>query len=348
MTGREHLGDESVLFFTETLAALLSSGLSVQDAVHIGAEIIKDKKTTAVCRHLEQSLLSGESFHHALSVYEDSFSALYISLVKIGEKTGSVAPVFRHLSDYLREKRHTKRKIIQALIYPVTVSVTALIVSIFIIVFVFPRIQEIFTIFIAESAQAAHSIQRMRYSIIGIGVFFVVCVSVWIFFVVLYKINQRAAAYIDRLLLALPVSGTIIKALCTSDFTFAMDLLLQAGIPLVQALRQAGAVVFNREYAHAIQVCADDVFCGEKISASFSRQKAFPSYIIQWIGIGEKTGQTGIIFKQIHAYYTKENEQLISTALAAAEPAFILAAGLVLLFLVIQFVLPIFSLLGRL
>lgn len=347
MTKPERLSSENILSFTESLGALLSSGLSVQDSLRMCAQIVADKKCTALCRRLEQAILNGDSFYQALAV-EESFSLLYISLVKIGEKTGSAAPVFRRLSDYLREKRHTKRKIIQALIYPVTVCFTALIVSIFIVFFIFPRIQDIFVVFIAESEQAAQSVQKMRYGIIGITVFFTLCIFLWLLFLLLYKINKKAALYIDRLLLVLPVFGTVIKAFCTSDFAFAMDLLSGAGIPLVQALRQAASVVSNREYKKAVESCADDIFCGEKLSVSFSKQRAFPAYIVQWIGIGEKTGETHNVFKHIHRYYTKENEQLISTALTAAEPAFILAAGLIVLFLVIQFVLPVFSLLGRL
>lgn len=342
------LNSETVLYFTETLSALLSSGLSVQDSLHICGEIVRDKNCVEVCRRLEHALLIGESFYKALSSYEESFSTLYVALVKIGEKTGSVASVFCRLTDYLHEKRHTKRKIIQALIYPITVSITALVVSIFIILFIFPRIRDIFAVFVADNSQAAYSIEKMRYSIVGIGIFFAVCVILWVFFVILYKINTKAALYADRLLLTLPFSGDIVKAFCTNDFAFAMDLLLEAGIPLVQCLRQSAFVVFNREYRRAVQVCADDIFYGEKISSAFLKQKAFPSYIVQWLGIGERTGQTIAVFKQIHRYYTKENEQLISTTLSAAEPAFILVAGGIVLFLVVQFVLPIFSLLGRL
>lgn len=341
-----HISKQTVLTFTETIAALLHSGLSIQDSLEICAEISVSKQCLQLCRQLQSILLTGQPFYKALSVYKDSFSPLYISLVQLGEKTGSVSSVFERLNAYLHRKKEAKGKIIQALIYPITVTITAFAVSIFVILFVFPRIQDIFTAFTAGDAQAAESIHGMYNTMIALGIFFIVFIIFVIFFIILYKKNETIAYVFDRTFLYIPLIGKIIKSVCTNDFAFAMELLVGAGIPLVQSLRQASYLIFNREYKKAVERVADSVFCGESLTVAFRAEKVFPSYIVQWIGVGEKTGQPASVFKQIHMYFEKENNHLISMTLSTAEPLFILVAGFILLFLVVQFVLPIFSLLG--
>lgn len=341
-----HIRKQTVLTFTETIAALLHSGLSIQDSLGICAEISANKQCLQLCRQLQSVLLTGQPFYKALSEYEYAFSPLYVSLVQLGEKTGSVASVFERLDTYLHRKKETQGKIIQALIYPITVTITAFAVSIFVVLFVFPQIQDIFTVFTAGNIEATENIQGMYNSMIGLGIFFIVFIVFIILCIVLYKKNETMALVFDRFFLCFPITGKIIKSVCTNDFSFAMELLLGAGIPLVQSLRQASHLITNREYKMAVERVADSVFCGERLAVAFKAEKVFPSYIIQWIGIGEKTGQPASVFTQIHTYFEKENNHLISMTLSAAEPAFILIAGFVLIFLVIQFVLPIFSLLG--
>lgn len=347
-TGKFRIGMKGVIVFTESMASLLRSGLSVQESLTVCAKIDRTEKNVELCGELLRSLEKGERLHEALSPFYPSFSSLYITLVGIGETVGSITEVFDRLAQYLRVKRETRQKIIQALIYPLTVFVTALGVIACMVCFVFPRLQNVFAVFTESSGEVAAGIDGVYRAItiwtVGIAVLFTAVVLV----LLAYRVSEKSARSIDGLVLRLPFAGYYSKTICTSDFVFSMELLCASGVPIVEALRRSADSVGNRVYRAAIMAVSERVAEGEKLSEAFARVKVIPSYVVTWTGIGEATGSVQTVFSQLRRYYEKETIHIVTSLRASAEPVFILITGVLLLILVGQFVLPVFSLLGAL
>jgi type II secretory pathway component PulF len=339
---------ETVLAFTESIAALLKAGLPLQESLQICAGINAHTRTEQLCRSLLKVISEGEPLYTALEQHAPAFSPLYISLVRLGESVGSVEQVFGRLSLYLRNRKETGQKLLQALVYPVTVCVTAVAVCACIVLFVFPRLQAVFEVFAAGNSRLASSLQQV-YRTLEAGTVLVLITAVLVCSAVaVYHCSESFAAKTDRFLLGIPVAGTCLKTLYMNDFSFAMELLCSSGVTVVHALEQAGNVVGNRAFRESIANVRTAVLRGEPLSAAFRNEKIFPAYIVAWTGIGETTGSVSGIFRQIHTYFEQETAHIVGNVMAGAEPAFILAAGILLFVLVGQFVLPVFSMMGAL
>jgi type IV pilus assembly protein PilC len=346
----ERLNNIIVIQFTESMSALMSAGISLQDALSICAESSTKKQLSSLCKELLQCVTDGKRFHDALAVFSPSFSSLYIALIKLGETTNSLEKIFSQLANYLKRNREIKQKIKQALAYPITVCVTAIAVSVFIIIFIFPRIQAIFEVFnTGESAAAMQeNFQNMQNSMWYIcGILFLIVTAI-VMLLRLRSYSQSLSLSVDHFILHIPIIGNIITILLTSDFAFSMEILCSSGIPFIQALEQSQEVIINTVFRNALRNCTNDIINGLSISKSFKQQKIIPSYVTLWISIGEKTGSAEKVFSQLHTYFEHEATRLITNITSAAEPIFILIAGSMIIFLVWRFVVPIFSLIGAL
>lgn len=345
---KSRLGLKSVIEFTENMAALMQSGLTVQEALKVGSQINGQSRQRRLYSELLSVLLKGESLNSALSLYAPSFSPLYISLVRIGEISGSINDVFSRLAEYLRRKKETEQKVFQAFIYPAAVLVTAVCVVACIIFFVFPKLKDLFEVFTESSSEVAAGMTRIYHSMtVSAGVFFFLICS-FILLLFLHRHSVYAALRIDRFLLKIPFIGQYIKISCTSKFSFAMELLCSSGVPLVQALEQSKDVTENRAYMEGLGIVIKDIEQGERLSCSLGKQGIFPEYLVTWIGIGETTGSVEEVFSQIHDYYSKQSLRIIGNIIVSAEPVCTIIAGMIIFFMVGQFVLPVFSLLGGL
>ncbi|ULQ59029.1 type II secretion system F family protein [Brucepastera parasyntrophica] len=345
---RNHITNELVLQFTESLSALLSSGLSIQDSLSVCAATSGKKRLAWLCEELQRIILEGGRFYNALSLFAPSFSPLYIALVRIGEMTGSVQKVFSRLTAYLKRKREVKQKILQSLTYPVMVCITAVAIIFFILIFVLPRIRIIFEVFNTEAGieQLGGSFDRFTNSLWYIFGAIGIIVLLVIFAALLRSYSPSFALSIDGLLLRVPVAGAALKTFYTSDFAFSMEMLCSAGIPFMQALEKSKEVVPNTAFRKALENSINDIAEGKPITQAFKTQKVFPDYITTWIGIGEQTGSVENAFSQIHSYFEHESNQIVSNVVATAQPVFILIAGIIVILLIWRLVLPIFSLIG--
>lgn len=330
------------------MSSLINSELSLQDALKICEKINQSKQNKILCTSLVKSINSGESFSNSLKKIGNVFSPLYIALVELGETVGSIKEILEKLAQYLKEKKQTREKLLQALTYPVIVLVTAIFVISVIIFFVFPKLESIFEAFTESSELVNLKVSSLKrtflFLVIIVGSFFsLICLC--LFF---HHSNKKIAYYIDKTLFQIPFLGSYMKITCINDFSFAMKILCSSGVPFSNALFQAKNVIDNLYYKDEILNVYKKIISGEEISSAFESAKIFPSYFITWISLAESTGNTENVFLNIHEYYRTENLNIIQALLVSAEPVFILITGVIIFALVVQFVIPVFQLLGGL
>jgi type II secretory pathway component PulF len=160
--------------------------------------------------------------------------------------------------------------------------------------------------------------------------------------------STRFTLFSDYVLLNIPLFGVFIKAVQTMDFAFAMEMLTGAGIHVHTALRETAAVVRNRAYGKALVDVHAMLLKGETLSAAFGGFREFPPYIATWIAVGERTGAVESVFTQIREYFQEDVDAMSEKLMGLLEPCLILVVGIMVLMMILQFVLPIFSLYGRL
>jgi type II secretory pathway component PulF len=346
---KKNFSRDVVLEFTEIMAALLKAGLTIQDAIGLCVTIAGNSKTAWLSRNLLDALRNGLSLHEALKMHTPSFSPLYQALIRLGEETGSAAAVFSRMALYLRNEKKVRGKVGNVIWYPLLILAITFIGCIGIIVFVFPRMLDIFAAFnVQDSDTIVRELAGIYRSLwITVSGFALVLVSV-LLTVSARKASERFAFILDKMLLSIPVAGPFIKSLHTMDFSFAMEMLTGSGITVHTALTETSRAIRNRAYAKAIVEVVALLQQGEILSRSFMAYQEFPLYIATWTAVGERTGDVKKVFTQIREYFEEEVNHMSEKLMGILEPGLMFLAGLVVLLLIVQFVLPIFSLYGRL
>lgn len=338
----------NVLLFTQTMSSLLKSSLSLQDALTVCSEVSANKHDKAFCLVLVKSINNGNLLSSSLEKYQSFFSTLYISLIKIGEDSGTLPAVFERLSSYLKIKKETEGKIIQSLIYPLIVLFTTIIIVLLIIMYVFPRLQDIFNAFIDSSHEITEKILHIKLSFILLGGFCGILFFVGFLLFFLHKKNNKIAKKLDSILLRLPVLGKYILINQINDFSFAMKLLLETHFSFVESLLLSLNVCTNLKIKTALKNTYKKIALGKSIGESFEEEKVFPTYLVTWIKVAETSGDVETVFNQIYSYYSYENEHIVAGIVVSAEPVFILVTGIIVIWVVAQFVIPIFKMMGSL
>lgn len=336
-----------ILLFTQTMHSLLSSSLPLQSSLAICEKILTGKGEKKFTVRILKKVSEGKKLSAAL-FEEKLFSSLYVSLVSIGEESGTLAQVFGHLALYLCDKKNMKRKFIQALLYPAFVLLTAIAVVLVLILFVMPRLEIIFEAFANSSDNIRMQMNRIKYgSFVTIGIM-ICCAVVTALCFTAHKISSKAAFIIDDVLLKLPVIKDFIMTMQMHDFSFAMKLLTQTHFPLLESLDYAKDVMSNFRIKKAVNSVCKNITEGCDIGKSFEREKLFPKYLAVWVKIAEENGKTQDSFSQIFNYYQNESENILTGLTQAAEPVFILLTGALIIAIIAQFVIPVFNLLGTL
>ncbi len=336
-----------VLLFTQTMHSLLSSFLPLQSALAVCKEVLTGKAEKKFTARILKKINEGKKFFNALSD-EKLFPPLYVSLVSIGEESGTLPQVFGHLAAYLNGKRSMKRKIIQALLYPALVLATAIAVVFILTIFVLPRLEGIFEAFTNSSENIETQISKVKsgsfVSIIILSSFMAIltiCLAA-------HRLNAKAALAIDSIILRIPLIKDFAMTMQMHDFSFAMKLLTQTHFPLLKSLAYAKNVLSNIRVQKAVESACKSIACGKGVGKAFEDEKIFPEYLTAWIKIAEENGEAAEAFSQIFNYYQNESESLLTSITQAAEPVFILITGAVIIAVIAQFVIPVFNLLGAL
>lgn len=339
---------KEALFFTQVMKSLLNSSLPLQDAISVCAEIMPEKKEKFFCKEILKKINEGKLLSETLKEYKRVFSELYISLIKIGEQTGSLESVFTRLCNYLETKKKIKRKITQALAYPMLVLISALVVMLVVIFFALPRLNIIFEAFSETSIEIEKKILAMKSGFFMFSFIFVLVIFLIATAFVLQKTSKKAAYALDSFLLKVPYIERLIKTLQMQDFSFSVKLMTISGFPLVNSLESSAKVVTNRKIKKSILTVCKNIENGMNAGESFEKEKVFPSYFTVWVKIAEKNGNVESSFEQISKYYSEESENITSSIVSYAEPILILITGILIILFIFQIIIPIFNILGAL
>ncbi|MCL1812622.1 MAG: type II secretion system F family protein [Treponema sp.] len=343
---KKHFSKELVREFTGIMAALLASGNTVVSSLELCAGMNGSYrgKLEELCTFLLEGIRKGECFSGCLLRCVSTFSPLYVALVRIGEKTGNTAEVFKRLNLYLATSKKIRTKVGGTLFYPVFVLISAVVGSVMILLFVLPRMEEIFSVFnTGGNSVDIRGIYSSVYLLISIVL--LMCASIFLM-AILHHYSQRIATVMDGMLLRLPFVGIFFKALESLDFCFSVELCSRTGMNIAVSLGEAQLVLRNRAYAQAVSEVKVAAAAGSTLSLAFLSRSVFPPVIGQWIAVGEQTGEAEMIFTHLRNFFEETVDSFTEQFLNGFEPVLMLLTGMVVLLLVLQFVLPLFSLYG--
>ncbi|MBN2455591.1 MAG: type II secretion system F family protein [Sedimentisphaerales bacterium] len=334
---------KDILHFTNQLAVMIRAGISLQDSLEAIAEQNENEKFKKVIFDLKNRIEAGQSFSQALSEHSDVFSSLYVNMVAAAEMSGSLSSMLEKLAEYLDQQADTRSQVRSAMVYPIIIGIMAVAVTIFLLCFVLPRFTAIFAgrenllprptkILMATSA----FIRNFWFLIIpAIGA------AVWGF---LYFIGTNIGRlWWDRTKLRLPLISTLCKSLYITRCMHTMGVLFKGGVPILNTISITAQIAGNVLYRDMWLAVYEQVRQGKKIASSLNSYHLLPSSVVQMIRSGEDSGSLSDVLEDICDFYARELKSVIKTVTSMIEPIMIILMGLLVGFIAMSIILPIFK-----
>lgn len=340
----ERAGPMEVVLFTRQVAMMVKAGLPLVDSIH-GCSL---QTTSAAFRKelvlLVEELKGGASFSEALAKHPRLFSNFHISMVRAGEAAGILDQVLDRLASIGEEEMELKGRVQSALVYPCLLVVMSVGIVVFLMTAILPKFVGIF-----EEAGAqlplptvilltASRILQQFWLLIPVGGFFG--------FMALrrYAASPKGQYRLHGLVLKMPIIGPIIHKTILTRFTRIMGSLLKSGIQAVAALTITQEVVGNEVARQALAHVREAVIGGSNLADPFRMSAVFPSTLVQMVAVGEKTGTLDEILLHLSNFYDTEVERELRTLTSTLEPLLLLVMGLIVGFIALSVLLPIFQL----
>ena len=333
---------KDVLNFTNQLAVMVRAGISLQDSLESIAEQNKNQKFKLVISDLKNQIEAGQSFSQALAEHPQVFGNLYINMVAAAEVSGSLSAMLQKLAEYLDQEAETRSQIKGAMVYPIIIAVMAVSVTIFLLCFVLPKFTAIF-------AGKEHLLPRPTKILIATstvmrGYWFLILPAIGGAFTgFLYFINTNGRQWWDKTKLVLPLIRTLCRSLYITRSLHTMGVLIRAGVPILNTIAITAQISGNILYKNMWLGVYEDVRQGKKIASSLGQFNLMPSDVVQMVKSGEDSGMIGDVLRDVSDYYARELKTVIKTVTSMIEPIMIVVMGILVGFIAMSIILPIFK-----
>lgn len=334
-----------IAIITRQLATMLHAGLPLVQSLQLIARSATKAVLDQLLTQLASDVENGQPLSNALQQFPEQFNGVYRDLVKAAEQMGALPQVFEQLADYAEKAQQLKVKIKKALFYPAIVLLVAAVVTAILLLWVIPQFEEMYANFGAPLPWFTQVVINLSRGLQAYGSYLLLALILLSYGLI--KARRRSDQLRqsqDRLLLTLPVLGSILKKAALTGFSRTLAATFTAGIPLVEGLVLAAGACGNHVYSHAVLQVRDDVIGGIPLHLALGSSQLFPDLLVQLAMIGEETGVIDDMMHKVASIYEAEVDATVEALASLIEPMMMLVLGVLVGGLVIAMYLPIFSL----
>jgi type IV pilus assembly protein PilC len=335
--------------FTQQLANLLNSGMPLTVALNSMTHLESKGISADVSRELKQEVAEGRSLSDAMARQPRVFSDLYISMVRAGEQSGSLVEVLRRMANHFQLFAEVQSKFTSALIYPAMVCCVGAGIVAFFMFFMMPRFVTIFNGFNVELPLPTRILINFSNLLLNIW-FWVFAIPTFLLAVIAYyrfRSSKEGRQKIDEWKMNVPVIGKVVKLNLFGQFARTLGTLLQNGVPVLTALKITEQVIDNSIVKQAIAKTRDAVTDGKTLAQPLQQSKVFPQLIVDLVRIGEETGDVPGALNNVADTYESELQIGLRVMTNLLEPVLIIVMALIVGFLLISILLPLFRLISQ-
>lgn len=344
--------------FINKISNFLGSGIDIKTAFGIVQKQIKNPKLQTIVGDIRSNLDHGLSISDTMRQHYKYFDPLIIALVEVGEKTGTLPRVLSELEATLLENIEIKGKIKGAMIYPVILIGLSMCMMIFMLTFILPKITDSFKKTGTEIPGLTQFIMNISDFLIGHWIVLIVAlIGTICLYVFVLKKTYLGQRIIGKISLKIPVFGYITRQMNVILFINSLNLLLESGVLMLEALETSASVVPNIHFKKDIIRIKNEVETGVKLSVAMGlipdnrkdsvakfTNEFFPEDLVHMVNVGEETGTIGSSMAKVGRNYQKELRRFISNIMTALEPLIIIFVGFMVGVIVLAIMLPFFSL----
>ncbi len=333
-----------VVIFTRQLATMIDAGLPLVQILDILASQSENKTFAKELRDVKETVESGSTLSAALGKYPKTFDDLYVNMVQAGETGGILDTILQRLSTYMEKMMSLKRKIKGAMIYPATIITVAVVVTLILLVFVIPVFAELFNSFGKALPAPTQFVISLSDFVISYVHFMLLGVALLVFAIRYAYGTPRGQLIIDRLLLKVPILGSLIRKASIARFSRTLGTLVSAGVPILDSLTITARTSGNKVIELAGLEVRESISQGKTMAEPLLKTGAFPPMVCQMISAGEVTGAIDQMLQKIADFYEDEVDTAVASLTSLMEPLVIVVLGTIIGGLVVSMYLPIFQL----
>ena len=342
----ERVKRKDIVILSRQLATLFHAEIPLVVALRTIAAQSSNGALRTVLAAVAADVDGGTSFSQALKHHPKVFSNFYVHMVRAGEATGKLSDILEYLAAHEERNYHIISKIRGAMVYPIVVLLSFVVVGMLMLLFVIPQL----TMVLESAGQtlplltriiiAVSDFVRNYWYIVIIG-FIVSPIALW-----RYTKTKQGSRVWDVVQLRIPIIGGIFRKIYLFRFADSLSSLISGGIPIAEALSITADIVNNREFRAIIMDAQAHVRRGETIGAALRLYPEIPPLVTQMVTIGEQTGKLDSILENVGDFYQKEVDATLENITSLIEPILILLMGIGVGILVLGVLMPIYNLTG--
>ena len=334
---------KDIAVFCRQFYVMLDSGLSIGKTLNILIEQGEKPKLREALIGVNSDIKRGETLASSMGKRKDVFPKLLTSMIDAGERSGNLDIILKRMAEYYEKETKIRGKIKSAMIYPIVLGVVAIIAITFILTFVMPTFVQMFEENNVELPMSTKMVLGTSKMLGKYGIIFFLVLVIGIILLGKYLKSEEGQYKLSVINLKLPVIKKLTQKIVVSRFTRTMGIVSSSGMSLVTSLEIVASVVGNKIAEKELLKVKEKVLKGEGLGDSIMNIKIFPPMLASMVKIGEEAGSLDSILDKTADFYDDELEREIQTATALIEPAMIVIMGVIIGFLLISILTPMFK-----
>lgn len=343
---RTKVSRKDLAIFTRQFATMIDAGLPLVQCLDILGEQQENDAFKKIILKVKEDVEAGSTFADALKKHPKAFDELYVNLVAAGEVGGILDTILARLAAYIEKAMKLAKQIKGAMVYPSTIVAVALVVTIVLLLYVIPIFGQMFADF--NQALPAPTVFVLGLSAFTQKYFLLILASVVVLILAIrwYYRQENGRRNIDRLLLRVPIFGSLIQRISVARFSRTLGTMVASGVPILESMDIVARSAGNKVIEEAIMKARTSISEGKTIAEPLADSKVFPPMVTQMVGVGEATGALDTMLNKIADFYDEEVDAAVAALTSLLEPMLMVFLGVVIGGLVVAMYLPIFKLAG--
>lgn len=333
-----------IVGFTRQLSTLIESGINILNALNIIAKQKINKNLAVILNDIAGRIREGSSFSESIAFFPKLFSNMYCAMVRTGEAGGGLKNSLARLADFMEEEQEFRNSLRASLVYPFFILAVSVVTVVVLLVWVIPRLIVMFQ----DMGQVLPLPTRMLIALSDVlrAYWWIIAGGIFIFIFSLIRLRKTPKGRLswDSFMLKVFLFGPLVLKAQISYLCRNLSLLLSSGIAIAPALNISLSVIDNQALKSEVNRFKDKIYGGSSLAEAFKDSRLFPEMVINILAIGEETGALDQSLERIAQDYERQVSRSIKNFIRLLEPVIILVMGLVVGFIVLSMLLPIFQL----
>ncbi len=344
MPGQDRVSVKDIGVFTRQFATMINAGLPMVQCLDILAQQTEKEFFRTSIAKLMSDVEGGSTLAEAMGRHPKVFSTLYVNMVEAGEAGGILDVILVRLATFLEKLDILQRKVKSALTYPSVVAFVAIAATCFMLIFIIPTFAKMFTDFGGQLPLPTRIVMGVSDFLRGFWWMIIAGITAFVVALQRYYKTESGRLVIDKLLLKIPVLGTVIRKGAVARFTRTLGTLISSGVPILSGLEITARTAGNRVVENAVVATKESIAQGNTIAEPLRASGVFPPMVTQMIAVGEQTGALDEMLEKIATFYDSEVDTAVDALTAIIEPVMIVVMGTVVGGMLVAMYLPMFKL----